>query len=143
MHWAVQSKKDQMLEAPDLNNSNSITNEIWTQQTENNEDGLSDGNREQGDVAIPDVKPQSSKNPDSPSKWNQQLHKIAVSRDWPEMDAFSHEKFSSRIICLTGSFFNVVLGWGFGFGFMLFIIYLILKLSDLSSSLPHVCLPVY
>ncbi|NXI69050.1 DJC12 protein, partial [Anseranas semipalmata] len=66
MHWAVQSKKDQMLEAPDLNNSNNITNEIWTQQTENNEDGLLDGNREQKDVAIPDVKPQSSKTPDSP-----------------------------------------------------------------------------
>ncbi|XP_009947644.1 PREDICTED: dnaJ homolog subfamily C member 12-like [Leptosomus discolor] len=65
MHWAVQSKKDQMLEAPNPNNSN-ITNEIWTQQTENNEDGLSDGNREQEDVAIPDVKAQSSKNPDSP-----------------------------------------------------------------------------
>uniref|UniRef100_A0A8D0G3Q1 DnaJ homolog subfamily C member 12 n=1 Tax=Strix occidentalis caurina TaxID=311401 RepID=A0A8D0G3Q1_STROC len=47
MHWAVQSKKDQMLEAPDLNNSNNKTNEIWTQQTENNEGGLSDGNREQ------------------------------------------------------------------------------------------------
>uniref|UniRef100_A0A8D0G432 DnaJ heat shock protein family (Hsp40) member C12 n=1 Tax=Strix occidentalis caurina TaxID=311401 RepID=A0A8D0G432_STROC len=66
MHWAVQSKKDQMLEAPDLNNSNNKTNEIWTQQTENNEGGLSDGNREQEDVAIPDVKPQSSKSPDSP-----------------------------------------------------------------------------
>lgn len=68
MHWAVQNKKDQMLEAPDLNNSNNITNEIWTQQSENDEDGLSDGNREQKDVAIPDEKPQSSKNPDSPSK---------------------------------------------------------------------------
>lgn len=66
MHWAVQNKKDQMLEAPDLNNSNNITNEIWTQQSEN--DGLSDGNREQKDVAIPDEKPQPSKNPDSPSK---------------------------------------------------------------------------
>ncbi|XP_063193700.1 dnaJ homolog subfamily C member 12 isoform X2 [Chroicocephalus ridibundus] len=69
MHWAVQSKKDQMLEAPDLNNSNNKTNEIWTQHTESNEDGLSDGNREQEDVAIPDVKPQSSKNPDSPRKF--------------------------------------------------------------------------
>jgi len=67
MHWAVQNKKEQMLEAPDLNNSNNLTNEIWTQKTGNDEDGLSDGNREQ-DVAIPDVKPQSSKNPDSPSK---------------------------------------------------------------------------
>ncbi|NWS41678.1 DJC12 protein, partial [Probosciger aterrimus] len=66
MHWAVQNKKDQMLEAPDLNNSNNITSEIWTQKTENNEEGLSDGNREQDDVAIPDGKPQSSKNPDSP-----------------------------------------------------------------------------
>ncbi|KAM9550788.1 dnaJ homolog subfamily C member 12 isoform 3-T3 [Guaruba guarouba] len=65
MHWAVQNKKDQMLEAPDLNNSNNIISEIWTQKTENNE-GLSDGNREQDDVAIPDGKPQSSKNPDSP-----------------------------------------------------------------------------
>uniref|UniRef100_U3IA44 DnaJ heat shock protein family (Hsp40) member C12 n=1 Tax=Anas platyrhynchos platyrhynchos TaxID=8840 RepID=U3IA44_ANAPP len=67
MHWAVQNKKDQMLEAPDLNNSNNITNEIWTQQSENDE--LSDGNREQKDVAIPDEKPQSSKNPDSPSNF--------------------------------------------------------------------------
>lgn len=68
MHWAVQSKKDQMLEAPDLNNSNNIANEIWTQHTENSEDRLSDGNREQEDVAMSDVKLQSSKNPDSPSK---------------------------------------------------------------------------
>lgn len=67
MHWAVQGKKDQMLEAPDFGNTNNITNEMWTQQTENNEDGLLEGSREQ-DVAIPDVKPQSSKNPDSPSK---------------------------------------------------------------------------
>ncbi|NXJ64295.1 DJC12 protein, partial [Rostratula benghalensis] len=66
MHWAVQSKKDHMLEAPDLNNSNNITNEIWSQHTKNNDDGLSDGSREQEDVAIPDVKPQSSKSPDSP-----------------------------------------------------------------------------
>ncbi|XP_030342948.1 dnaJ homolog subfamily C member 12 isoform X2 [Strigops habroptila] len=64
MHWAVQNKKDQMLEAPDLNNSNNIASEIWTQKTEN--DGLSDGNGEQDDVAIPDGKPESSKNPDSP-----------------------------------------------------------------------------
>lgn len=68
MHWAVQNKKDQMLEAPDSNNSSNITSEIWTQKTENNEEGLSDGNREQDDVAIPDGKPQCSKNPDSPSK---------------------------------------------------------------------------
>ncbi|KFZ51001.1 DnaJ subfamily C member 12 [Podiceps cristatus] len=66
MHWVVLSKKDQMLEAPDLNNSNNISNESWTQQTESNEDRLSDGTREQEDVAIPDVKPQSSENPDSP-----------------------------------------------------------------------------
>ncbi|NXJ74903.1 DJC12 protein, partial [Trogon melanurus] len=64
MHWAVPSKKDQMLEAPDLNNSNNITNEIWTQQK--NEDRLSDGDGEQEDVAIPDVKPQASESPDSP-----------------------------------------------------------------------------
>ncbi|PKK28286.1 dnaJ homolog subfamily C member 12 isoform X1 [Columba livia] len=67
MHWAVQSKKDQMLEAPDLNNSNNIANEIWTQHTENSEDRLSDGNREQEDVAMSDVKLQSSRNPDSPT----------------------------------------------------------------------------
>ncbi|XP_062352344.1 dnaJ homolog subfamily C member 12 isoform X2 [Cinclus cinclus] len=66
MHWAVQSKKDQMLEAPDFGNTNSITTEIWTQQTENSGDGLLEGSREQEDVAIPDVKPQSSKNADSP-----------------------------------------------------------------------------
>ncbi|NXM79281.1 DJC12 protein, partial [Serilophus lunatus] len=65
MHWAVQSKKDQMLEAPEFSNTN-INNDIWTQEMENNEDGLLEGNREQEDVAIPDVKPQSSKNPDSP-----------------------------------------------------------------------------
>ncbi|XP_027752470.1 dnaJ homolog subfamily C member 12 isoform X1 [Empidonax traillii] len=65
MHWAVQSKKEQMLEAPDFSNTN-ITHEIWTQQRENNEDGLLEGNREQEDVATPDVKPQSSKNPDFP-----------------------------------------------------------------------------
>ncbi|NXX87169.1 DJC12 protein, partial [Urocolius indicus] len=66
MHWAVPGKKDQMLEAPDLNNSSNVTNEIWTQQTENSEDKLSDGSGEQDDVAIPDVKPESTKNPDSP-----------------------------------------------------------------------------
>ncbi|NXF75541.1 DJC12 protein, partial [Sclerurus mexicanus] len=65
MHWAVQSKKDQMLEAPDFSNTN-ITEEIWTQQVENSDDGLLEGSREQADVAIPDVKPESSKNPDSP-----------------------------------------------------------------------------
>ncbi|NXC32477.1 DJC12 protein, partial [Campylorhamphus procurvoides] len=65
MHWAVQSKKDQMLEAPDFSNTN-ITDEVWTQQMENSEDGLLEGSREQEDVAIPDVKPESSKNPDSP-----------------------------------------------------------------------------
>lgn len=68
MHWAVPNKKEQMLEAPDLNNSSPVTNDVWTQQAENSEDGLSDGNREQEDVAIPDVKLESSKNPDSPSK---------------------------------------------------------------------------
>lgn len=97
MHWAVQNKKKQMLEAPDLNNSNHVTNEVWTQQAENSEDGLSDGNREQDDVAIPDVKSESSKNPDSPSKWNQKLQTIAALRDWSEMEPFSHENFSSRI----------------------------------------------
>ncbi|NXO81862.1 DJC12 protein, partial [Sitta europaea] len=66
MHWAVQSKKDQMLEAPDFDNTNNITNEMWTQQRENKGDGLLEGSREQEDVAIPDVKPQSSKDPDSP-----------------------------------------------------------------------------
>ncbi|XP_066047923.1 dnaJ homolog subfamily C member 12 isoform X1 [Chamaea fasciata] len=66
MHWAVQSKKDQMLEAPDFGNTNSITKEMWTQETGNNGGGLLEGSREQEDVAIPDVKPQSSKNPDSP-----------------------------------------------------------------------------
>ncbi|KAM8806241.1 DJC12 protein, partial [Eudromia elegans] len=65
MHWAVQRKKEQMLEAP-VNNSNNVTSEIWTPQIENSEEGLSDGIREQEDVAIPDVKPLSSKNPDSP-----------------------------------------------------------------------------
>lgn len=135
MHWAVQSKKDQMLEAPDLHNSNNVTNEIWTQHTENNEDRLSDGNREQ-DVAISDVKPQSSKNPDSPSKWNQQLQKIAVSRHWPEAEAFSHAKFFSRIICLTGSFLNVVWGWGFVWGFMLFIILLLISFWSFRTFLP-------
>ncbi|NWY04587.1 DJC12 protein, partial [Nothoprocta ornata] len=65
MHWAVQRKKDQMLEAP-VNNSDNVTSEICTPQIENSEDGLSDGIREQGDVEIPDVKPLSSKNPDSP-----------------------------------------------------------------------------
>lgn len=92
MHWAVQSKKDQMLEAPDFGSTNNITKEMWTQQTGNNGDGLLEGSREQEDVAIPDVKPQSSKNPDSPSKWKHQLQKIAVFRDWPEMGAFSQRK---------------------------------------------------
>ncbi|XP_071294484.1 dnaJ homolog subfamily C member 12 isoform X2 [Agelaius tricolor] len=67
MHWAVQSKKDQMLEAPDdFGNTNNITNEMWAQQTESSGEGLLEGSREQEDVAIPDVQPQSSKNPDSP-----------------------------------------------------------------------------
>ncbi|NXK92791.1 DJC12 protein, partial [Formicarius rufipectus] len=65
MHWAVQSKKDQMLEPPDLSDTD-VTKEIWTPQMENSEDGLLEGSRKQDDVAIPDVKPQSSKNPDSP-----------------------------------------------------------------------------
>lgn len=95
MHWAVQSKKDQMLEAPDFGNTSNTAKEVWTQQTENSGDGLLEGSREQDDVAIPDVKPQSSKNPDSPSKWKQQLQKIAVSRDCPEMGTFSHEKVFS------------------------------------------------
>lgn len=93
-----------MLEAPDMNNSSNITDEIWTQQLENTEDGLLDGNREQDDVAIPDAKPQSSKNPGSPSKGKQQLGKIAVFRDWPKMEIFSHEKFFSSIMHLMGSF---------------------------------------
>ncbi|NXD23709.1 DJC12 protein, partial [Spelaeornis formosus] len=65
MHWAVQSKKEQMLEAPDFGN----TDELWTQQKENNRGGLLEGSRKQDGedgVAIPDVKPQSSKHPDSP-----------------------------------------------------------------------------
>ncbi|NXS34716.1 DJC12 protein, partial [Pomatostomus ruficeps] len=66
MHWAVQGKKDQMLEAPDFGKTHNGTHEMWTQQTENNEDVLLEGGREQEDVSIPDVKPQSSKNPDSP-----------------------------------------------------------------------------
>ncbi|XP_032921514.1 dnaJ homolog subfamily C member 12 isoform X2 [Catharus ustulatus] len=66
MHWAVQSKKDQMLEAPDFGDTNNTTTEMWTQQREDSGDGLLEGSREQEDVAIPDVKPQSSKNPDSP-----------------------------------------------------------------------------
>ncbi|XP_025898452.1 dnaJ homolog subfamily C member 12 isoform X1 [Nothoprocta perdicaria] len=41
-----------------------LSNSVKT--IENSEDGLSDGIREQGDVEIPDVKPLSSKNPDSP-----------------------------------------------------------------------------
>lgn len=57
-----------MLEAPDFGNTNNTTKEMWTQEMENNGDGLLEGSREQEDVAIPDVKPQSSKNPDSPSK---------------------------------------------------------------------------
>lgn len=68
MHWAVQSKKDQMLEAPDFGNTNNITKEMWTQEMGNNGEGLLERSREQEDVAIPDVKPQPSKNPDSPSK---------------------------------------------------------------------------
>ncbi|XP_025898453.1 dnaJ homolog subfamily C member 12 isoform X2 [Nothoprocta perdicaria] len=70
MHWAVQRKKDQMLEAP-VNNSVNVTSEICTPQIENSEDGLSDGIREQGDVEIPDVKPLSSKNPDSPPRFSE------------------------------------------------------------------------
>ncbi|XP_058666691.1 dnaJ homolog subfamily C member 12 [Ammospiza nelsoni] len=66
MHWAVQSKKDQMLEAPGFGDTNNRTNEMWAQQTESSGEGLLEGSREQEDVAIPDVQPQSSKNPDSP-----------------------------------------------------------------------------
>lgn len=140
MHWAVQSKKDQMLEAPDFGNTNTITEEVWAQQPENSGDGLLGGSREQDDVAIPDVKPQATKNTDSPSKWKQQLEKIAVSGDWPEMGAFSHEKVFSRTVCWTFSFLNVVLGWDFGLGFMLLITYLMLKFSDAPSSLSQVSL---
>ncbi|KAM7169924.1 dnaJ homolog subfamily C member 12 isoform 2-T2 [Macrochelys suwanniensis] len=66
MHWAIRSKKEPMLEAPELNNSNNITNDTWAQQTENNKDGLSDERREQDDVETSDEKPQSPKSPDSP-----------------------------------------------------------------------------
>ncbi|XP_026502635.1 dnaJ homolog subfamily C member 12-like [Terrapene carolina triunguis] len=66
MHWAVRSKKEPMLEAPELNNSNNITNDTWAQQTENNKDGLSDKRREQDDAETSDEKPQSPKSPDSP-----------------------------------------------------------------------------
>ncbi|XP_064573214.1 dnaJ homolog subfamily C member 12 [Zonotrichia leucophrys gambelii] len=66
MHWAVQSKKDQMLEAPDFGDTNNRTNEMWAQQMESSGEGLLEGSREQEDVAIPDEQPQSSKNPDSP-----------------------------------------------------------------------------
>jgi len=59
------------------------------------------------------------------------------------MEAFSHEKFFSTIVCLTGSIFDVVLGWVFVLIFMLFIIYFILKISDLSSCLPDVCSLVF
>ncbi|XP_063262479.1 dnaJ homolog subfamily C member 12 isoform X2 [Prinia subflava] len=63
MHWAVQGKKDQMLEAPDFGNINNTTKEMWMG---NNGDGPLEGSREQEDVAIPDVKPQSAEDPDSP-----------------------------------------------------------------------------
>ncbi|KAH1168491.1 dnaJ homolog subfamily C member 12 [Mauremys mutica] len=66
MHWAVRSKKEPMLEAPELNNSNNITNDTWAQQTENNKDGLSAERREQDDAKTSDEKPQSPKSPDSP-----------------------------------------------------------------------------
>lgn len=66
MHWAVRSKKEAMLEAPELNNSNNVTNDIWAQQTENNKDGLSDERWEQDDAEITDEKPQLPKSPDSP-----------------------------------------------------------------------------
>ncbi|XP_065264187.1 LOW QUALITY PROTEIN: dnaJ homolog subfamily C member 12 [Emys orbicularis] len=66
MHWAIRSKKEPMLEAPELNNSNNITNDTWAQQTENNKDGLSDKRREQDDAETSDEKPQSPKSPDSP-----------------------------------------------------------------------------
>ncbi|XP_063020254.1 dnaJ homolog subfamily C member 12 isoform X2 [Melospiza melodia melodia] len=66
MHWAAQSKKDQMLEAPGFGNTNSRTNEMWAQQRESSGEGLLEGSREQEDVAIPDVQAQSPKNPDSP-----------------------------------------------------------------------------
>uniref|UniRef100_A0A452GPU6 DnaJ homolog subfamily C member 12 n=1 Tax=Gopherus agassizii TaxID=38772 RepID=A0A452GPU6_9SAUR len=66
MHWAVRSKKEPMLEAPELNNSSNITNDTWAQQTENNKDGLSAERREQDDAETSDEKPQSPKSPDSP-----------------------------------------------------------------------------
>ncbi|KFP88652.1 PREDICTED: dnaJ homolog subfamily C member 12 [Acanthisitta chloris] len=65
MHWAVPSKKDQMLEAPDWNDTNSTACGIWTQEMADSE-GLAEVSRKQEDVAIPDVKSQSSKSPDSP-----------------------------------------------------------------------------
>ncbi|XP_053891197.1 dnaJ homolog subfamily C member 12 isoform X3 [Malaclemys terrapin pileata] len=66
MHWAVRSKKEPMLEAPELNHSNDITNDTWAQQTENNKEGLSDKRREQDAAETSDEKPQSAKSPDSP-----------------------------------------------------------------------------
>ncbi|CAM4581835.1 dnaJ homolog subfamily C member 12 isoform X1 [Lepidochelys kempii] len=66
MHWAVRSKKEPMLEAPELNNSNNITNDTWAQQAENSKDGLSDERREQDDAETFGEKPQSPKSPDSP-----------------------------------------------------------------------------
>uniref|UniRef100_A0A8C8R4M1 DnaJ homolog subfamily C member 12 n=1 Tax=Pelusios castaneus TaxID=367368 RepID=A0A8C8R4M1_9SAUR len=67
MHWAVRSKKEPMLEAPDLHNSNNITNDNCAQETENNKDGLSDKRREQDDAETSDEQPQLPKSPDSPS----------------------------------------------------------------------------
>ncbi|NWT03848.1 DJC12 protein, partial [Mionectes macconnelli] len=65
MHWAFFFFFFQMLEAPDFSNTN-ITFFFFFLRMENNEDGLLEGSRGQEDVAISDVKPQSSKNPDSP-----------------------------------------------------------------------------
>ncbi|XP_074856300.1 dnaJ homolog subfamily C member 12 isoform X2 [Carettochelys insculpta] len=66
MHWAVRSKKEPMLEAPELNNSSNITNDIGAQQTENNKDESSDERREQDSAETSDEILQSPKSPDSP-----------------------------------------------------------------------------
>ncbi|XP_062989125.1 dnaJ homolog subfamily C member 12 [Elgaria multicarinata webbii] len=66
MHWAVRSKKEPMLEAPDLNLNDKMS-EGCSQKAENNNGELLGDRKGQGDFDPTDEKLLSPKSPDSPA----------------------------------------------------------------------------
>lgn len=67
MHWAVRDKKEPMLDAPDSNRKDKMTNN-FSLKTEINGDDLFNDRKEMEDFQIFDGKPLSPKSPDSPGK---------------------------------------------------------------------------